>query len=120
MPLGGVSVFFRRSLLQEVGGWDVTCLTEDAEIGIRLSQAGARMSVLYNAEYATREETPPTLIGFIKQRTRWAQGFYKSSPEVHSPTSPPYGRSSSRRTFSRGQLLFQPYSFSFHSVSFSW
>jgi len=75
MPLGGVSVFFRRTLLEEIGGWDVTCLTEDAEIGIRLSQAGARMSVIYNAEYATREETPPTLIGFIKQRTRWAQGF---------------------------------------------
>jgi cellulose synthase/poly-beta-1,6-N-acetylglucosamine synthase-like glycosyltransferase len=75
MPLGGVSVFFRRTLLQEVGGWDETCLTEDAEIGIRLSQAGARMSVIYNAEYTTREETPPTLIGFIKQRTRWAQGF---------------------------------------------
>lgn len=74
-PLGGVSVFFRRSLLQKVGGWDINCLTEDAEVGIRLSQVGAKISVIYNAQYATREETPPTLISFIKQRTRWAQGF---------------------------------------------
>ncbi len=74
-PLGGVSVFFRRTMLQKVGGWDMTCLTEDAEVGIRLSQIGAKISVIYSAEYATREETPPTLISFIKQRTRWAQGF---------------------------------------------
>jgi glycosyltransferase XagB len=75
VPLGGVSVFFRRRFLERVGGWDMTCLTEDAEIGMRLSQAGAKMTVVYNATYATQEETPPTLVSFIKQRTRWAQGF---------------------------------------------
>jgi glycosyltransferase XagB len=75
MPLGGVSVFFRRTMLEQVNGWDLTCLTEDAEIGIRLSQAGAKMSVIYDAEHATREETPPTVVSFVKQRTRWAQGF---------------------------------------------
>ncbi len=74
-PLGGVSVFFRRTLLQSVGGWDISCLTEDAEVGIRLSQIGAKVSVIYSAEYATREETPPTVVSFVKQRTRWAQGF---------------------------------------------
>jgi cellulose synthase/poly-beta-1,6-N-acetylglucosamine synthase-like glycosyltransferase len=74
-PLGGVSVFFRRTMLQKVGGWDMSCLTEDAEVGIRLSQIGAKISVIYSAEYATREETPPTLVSFVKQRTRWAQGF---------------------------------------------
>ena len=74
-PLGGVSVFFRRVLLQKVGGWDVNCLTEDAEVGIRLSQIGAKVAVIYSAKYATREETPPTLVSFVKQRTRWAQGF---------------------------------------------
>jgi len=75
MPLGGVSVFFRRSLVEAVGGWDMHCLTEDAELGIRLSQAGAQMAVVYDAVYATREETPPSVMSFIKQRTRWAQGF---------------------------------------------
>jgi len=74
-PLGGVSVFFRRTLLQKVGGWDMNCLTEDAEVGIRLSHSGAKVSVIYSAEYATREETPPTVVSFVKQRTRWAQGF---------------------------------------------
>jgi glycosyltransferase XagB len=31
--------------------------------------------VVYQPEYATQEETPPTVMSFIKQRTRWAQGF---------------------------------------------
>lgn len=89
VPLGGVSVFFRRSLLTEIGGWDETCLTEDAEIGIRLSQAGAQTIVTYNAMYATQEETPPTLMSFIKQRTRWAQGFLQilgRGMYLHFPT----------------------------------
>lgn len=75
VPLGGVGVFFRRTLLERVGGWDMTCLTEDAEIGLRLSRAGAHFSVIYDPTYSTREETPATVTSFIKQRTRWAQGF---------------------------------------------
>jgi cellulose synthase/poly-beta-1,6-N-acetylglucosamine synthase-like glycosyltransferase len=88
-PLGGVSVFFRRRLLEQVGGWDMSCLTEDAEVGIRLSQAGAKMSVIYDSKFATREETPPSLMGFVKQRTRWAQGFLQILSKgmfLHFPT----------------------------------
>jgi len=58
-----------------VGGWDEQCLTEDADIGIRLSTLGERITITYDAAHATREETPPTLSQFIKQRTRWNQGF---------------------------------------------
>jgi cellulose synthase/poly-beta-1,6-N-acetylglucosamine synthase-like glycosyltransferase len=31
--------------------------------------------VLYDDAYVTREETPPTVGQFVKQRTRWDQGF---------------------------------------------
>jgi glycosyltransferase XagB len=75
VPLGGNTVFIKRPLLEQVGGWDEHCLTEDADIGIRLSVAGKRIAVTYDAEHATREETPPSLAQFIKQRTRWNQGF---------------------------------------------
>jgi cellulose synthase/poly-beta-1,6-N-acetylglucosamine synthase-like glycosyltransferase len=75
IPLGGNTVFVRTDLLKLVGGWDVDCLAEDCELGIRLSVAGARVAVAYSPELATREETPPTLIGLIKQRTRWNQGY---------------------------------------------
>ncbi len=74
IPLGGNTVFFRRAWLNMVNGWDETCLTEDADIGLKLSMKGAKIRVVYDAEHAT-QETPPTIQGFIKQRTRWNQGF---------------------------------------------
>jgi cellulose synthase/poly-beta-1,6-N-acetylglucosamine synthase-like glycosyltransferase len=75
IPLGGNTVFVRRELLEQLGGWDEHCLTEDADLGIRLSLAHARIRVIYDDEYVTREETPHTIAQFIKQRTRWNQGF---------------------------------------------
>lgn len=75
IPLGGNTVFVRRRLLEELGGWDEGCLTEDAEIGIRLSVLGERIRVVYDAQRVTREETPATVGQLIRQRTRWSQGF---------------------------------------------
>src|SRR5579883_608310 len=74
-PLGGNIVFVRRELMEQLGGWDETCLTEDADLGIRLSLSHARMRIIYDDEFVTREETPHTIEQFIKQRTRWNQGF---------------------------------------------
>jgi len=76
--LGGNTVFFTRRVLQRVGGWDERNLTEDADIGIRISLLGEQIRVVYDDRYVTREETPPTLGQFIKQRTRWSQGFLQT------------------------------------------
>ncbi len=75
IPLGGNTIFIRRNLLERIGGWDEQCLTEDAEIGLRLSVLGERIRVVYDAQHVTREETPDSVSTFIKQRTRWQQGF---------------------------------------------
>jgi cellulose synthase/poly-beta-1,6-N-acetylglucosamine synthase-like glycosyltransferase len=75
IPLGGNTVFIRRDVLLRAGGWDVECLTEDADIGIRLSAMGERIRVVYDAEKVTREETPDSVGSWIRQRTRWNQGF---------------------------------------------
>lgn len=75
VPLGGNTVFFRADDLREVGGWDEHGLTEDADLGIRLSIAGKRFDVMYDAEHVTREEVPSSTRAFVKQRTRWNQGF---------------------------------------------
>jgi cellulose synthase/poly-beta-1,6-N-acetylglucosamine synthase-like glycosyltransferase len=77
-PLGGNTVFFTRDVLERVGGWDEQDLTEDADIGIRISLLGEPMRVIYDDRYVTREETPPTISQFIKQRTRWSQGFLQT------------------------------------------
>lgn len=78
IPLGGNTVFFDRDVLLRLGGWDETNLTEDADVGLRISQAGERVRVIYDDRYVTREETPPTLRAFVKQRTRWCQGFMQT------------------------------------------
>ena len=74
-PLGGNTVFIRRLLMQSLGGWDHTTLTEDADLGIRLCISKAKVRILYDDAFVTREETPNTIEQFIKQRTRWNQGF---------------------------------------------
>jgi cellulose synthase/poly-beta-1,6-N-acetylglucosamine synthase-like glycosyltransferase len=89
VPLGGNTVFVRRELLQSVGGWDQTCLTEDADLGIRLSSMGIPIRVVYEDSHVTREETPPTVEQFVKQRTRWNQGFLQvllKRDWLHLPT----------------------------------
>ena len=75
IPLGGNTVFVRTSVLRDHGGYDPDCLAEDCELGVRLSVAGARIEVCYDAHLVTREETPDTLASLVKQRTRWNQGF---------------------------------------------
>jgi len=74
-PLGGNTVFFKRDWLEKINGWDETCLTEDADIGIRLTLAGAKIKVVYDENHVTQEETPHNVKSFVRQRTRWNQGF---------------------------------------------
>ena len=77
-PLGGNTVFFARDVIMRLGGWDETNLTEDADIGLRLSAARERIRIVYDDRYVTKEETPPTIGQFIRQRTRWSQGFLQT------------------------------------------
>ena len=102
IPLGGNTVFVKRDLLEKVGGWDEACLTEDADLGIRLSVLGEKIFVTYDAEHATREETPDSIGGFIKQRTRWCQGFFQV-----------YRKGEWKKLPTRGQRLLAAYSMTY-------
>lgn len=73
VPLGGNTVFVRRSAFDALGGWDG--LTEDCDLGIRASKLGMKIAAAYEPRLATREETPHSLIAFFFQRRRWCQGF---------------------------------------------
>jgi cellulose synthase/poly-beta-1,6-N-acetylglucosamine synthase-like glycosyltransferase len=78
IPLGGNTVFVRTSVLRAVSGWDPECLAEDCELGVRLSSLGAPTAVFYEPELVTREECPPTVRAFARQRTRWNQGYLQT------------------------------------------
>jgi cellulose synthase/poly-beta-1,6-N-acetylglucosamine synthase-like glycosyltransferase len=92
IPLGGNSVFVRRSWLLAIGGWDENCLAEDCDLGARLSTRGARIRVAYAAELATREETPPGVWALLRQRTRWSQGFLQVLRKGEWRALPPRAR----------------------------
>ncbi|MFH5776867.1 glycosyltransferase [Paracoccus sp. NGMCC 1.201697] len=72
VPLGGTTLFFRRDILEQVGGWDAWNVTEDADLGVRLVRRGFRTEML---DTVTHEEANCRLIPWIKQRSRWLKGF---------------------------------------------
>jgi len=75
MPLGGTSNHFRTSSLLEVGGWDAFNVTEDADLGLRLSRLRYKVGILNSKTY---EEAPATLFAWINQRTRWMKGWMQT------------------------------------------
>ncbi|RAI35855.1 glycosyltransferase family 2 protein, partial [Rhodoplanes roseus] len=75
LPLGGSSNHFRTDVLRRVGGWDAFNLTEDADLGMRLARLGFRADVIAST---THEEAPARLAPWLRQRTRWFQGWIQT------------------------------------------
>jgi cellulose synthase/poly-beta-1,6-N-acetylglucosamine synthase-like glycosyltransferase len=71
IPLGGTSNHFRVTQLRDLGGWDPYNMTEDADIGIRLSRRKLRTAMLDSYTY---EEATIKLGSWIRQRSRWYKG----------------------------------------------
>lgn len=70
--VGGTNFFAARELLEEIGGFDPTALTEDLEIGVRAAlEAGAWPEYI---PFCSTEQTPCNLWAFFRQRLRWASG----------------------------------------------
>jgi cellulose synthase/poly-beta-1,6-N-acetylglucosamine synthase-like glycosyltransferase len=72
IPLGGTTLFFRRDVLERLGGWDAHNVTEDADLGFRLARHGYRTEMIATA---TGEEANCHLWPWIKQRSRWLKGY---------------------------------------------
>ncbi|MGB0540853.1 MAG: glycosyltransferase, partial [Paracoccaceae bacterium] len=73
LPLGGTSMYIRRSALIDLKGWDAFNVTEDADLGLHLSRAGLRCALL---DSKTFEEATKTPLTWIKQRSRWQKGYF--------------------------------------------
>lgn len=68
----GTMTLVRRSVLDELGGWAEWCITEDAELGLRIFEAG--YEAMYLSYSYGRGLMPDTFIDYKKQRFRWAYG----------------------------------------------
>jgi len=72
VPLMGSCYFVRRKVLDEIGGWDGTSLSEDMELSARLVEAGYKTR--YAPDVRSWQENPVNLSQLFRQRTRWFRG----------------------------------------------
>lgn len=72
IPLGGTSNHFRTAPLIEMGAWDPYNVTEDADLGLRVSAYGYRIGVI---DSTTWEEATSRVSAWVRQRTRWIKGY---------------------------------------------
>lgn len=72
IPLGGTTLFFRRTVLEELHGWDAHNVTEDADLGVRLARRGYVTELIPTVTF---EEANCRAWPWVKQRSRWLKGF---------------------------------------------
>ena len=68
----GTMTLIRKSALVEVGRWGEWCITEDAELGLRLFEAG--YEAVYMPDSFGRGLVPDSFAAYKTQRFRWAYG----------------------------------------------
>ena len=68
----GTLALLKREALEAIGGWQIDSLTEDAQTGIALHEAG--FSTCYIHEVIGQGELPLTVPSWFTQRRRWMYG----------------------------------------------
>lgn len=97
IPLGGTSNHFRTAALKKIGAWDPYNVTEDADLGIRISRLAYKTATIDSSsnrlspfnQYdknsivlintSTNEEANSMFINWFYQRTRWIKGYIQTS-----------------------------------------
>lgn len=75
IPLGGTSNHFKTKVLRELRAWDPFNVTEDADLGIRMTQKGYRVGVI---DATTFEEANVSQSNWVRQRSRWIKGYMQT------------------------------------------
>ncbi len=75
IPLGGTSNHFKTKVLRELQGWDPYNVTEDCDLGVRLTQRNYRVGVVNSTTY---EEANNEVHNWIRQRSRWLKGYMQT------------------------------------------
>ena len=76
IPLGGTSNHFKIGVLKNILGWDPYNVTEDADLGIRMSAENKRVGVINSTTYEEANSRPGN---WIRQRSRWIKGYIQTS-----------------------------------------
>ncbi|MBE7506345.1 MAG: glycosyltransferase [Planctomycetia bacterium] len=72
MSFNGTAGMWRKTCIEEAGGWQHDTLTEDLDLSYRAQMKGWKF--LYLPEITTPAELPPEMNAFKSQQHRWAKG----------------------------------------------
>jgi len=72
MSFNGASGVWRKSCIEEAGGWQGDTLSEDLDLSYRAQLAG--WEFLYLPDVVSPAEIPPQINAFKRQQFRWAKG----------------------------------------------
>jgi len=75
LPLGGTSNHFPTRVLKELNAWDPYNVTEDADLGIRMTQKGYHVTTINSTTF---EEANCDGMNWIRQRSRWIKGYMQT------------------------------------------
>lgn len=80
--VSGAFAGYRREVLQQIGGFDPSCLVEDYELIHRLHQyaheQGLDWRVRVLSQPQAETDAPADVLGFLRQRRRWFAGFLQT------------------------------------------
>jgi poly-beta-1,6 N-acetyl-D-glucosamine synthase len=71
-PMG----FFRRTALEEVGGYESDTYAEDCDLTVKMLSYG--MEINYEPGAVSWTEAPESIVGLITQRYRWTRGILQA------------------------------------------
>nr|WP_275446175.1 glycosyltransferase [Paenibacillus sp. ACRSA] len=71
----GTNYIIKTELIRDIGGWDVTAITEDTALSFDILARGQLIALAPQAEAYQQE--PEKLSVYMKQRERWAKGNYQ-------------------------------------------
>jgi cellulose synthase/poly-beta-1,6-N-acetylglucosamine synthase-like glycosyltransferase len=72
MHFNGTAGVWRRTTIDDAGGWQHDTLTEDLDLSYRAQMKGWQF--VYLPQHAAPAELPPEMIGFKQQAHRWTKG----------------------------------------------
>ena len=77
MHFNGTAGVWRRTTIDDAGGWQHDTLTEDLDLSYRAQLKGWQF--VYCPQYAAPAELPPEIIAFKQQAHRWTKGGFQTA-----------------------------------------
>jgi len=76
----GTAGIWRRSCIDDAGGWHADTLTEDTDLSYRAQLRGWRF--VFRPDVTCPAELPPRLDAFLAQQHRWSKGLIQSARKL--------------------------------------